>query len=200
MADIAIHNSFSEKVEAIRLGVPLPEGTGSVLTMTLAYAGHVAFFSFCGEMERPQDFPKSLAFMQTCACVFYILIAAIIYSYAGPGVASPAIGSARPIVQKVCWGIAMPTIVIAGVVNGAVACKYLYLRLWKGTDVFHKRNFKAYSSWCAICAGLWTIAWVIAEAIPNFNMLLGVIVSLAFFNSVHPLPLLLFFSAPVFFC
>lgn len=115
--------------------------------------------------------------MQTLAVSFYMLISTVIYYYAGPMVASPALGSASPTVRKVSFGIALPTIVIAGVVNGSVACKYIYVRMWKGTDVIHHSGFKSVGSWVAICATLWILSFVIAEAIPNFNMLLGLIVS-----------------------
>jgi hypothetical protein len=114
--------------------------------------------------------------MQTLAVSFYMLISAVIYYYAGPSVASPALGSASPTVRKIAFGIALPTIVVAGVVNGSVACKYIYMRIWKGTDVIHQNGFKSIGSWVAICATLWTASFVIAEAIPNFNLLLGLVV------------------------
>jgi len=138
----------------------------------------VAYFSFAAELKNPRDFTKSLAMMQILAITFYLILSSIIYYYAGPHVASPALGSASPVVRKVAYGIALPTIVVAGVVNGSVACKYVYIRTWKGTDTVHKRNFKSIGSWVAICAVAWMCAWVIAEAMPNFNLLLGFIAAL----------------------
>ena len=105
-------------------------------------------------------------------------ISAIIYYYAGPLVTSPALGSASPVVTKVAFGIAIPTIIVAGVVNGSVACKYIYIRMWKGTNVVHQTGFKSLSSWVGICAALWVVSWMLAEAIPNFNLLLGLIAAL----------------------
>ena len=61
----------------------------------------------------------------------------MIYYYAGPYVASPALGSASPIIAKIAFGLALPTIIILGVINSSVACKYLYVRMWKGTNVIH---------------------------------------------------------------
>jgi hypothetical protein len=101
----------------------------------------------------------------------------VIYFYAGPDVASPALGSASPLVRKIGYGLALPSIIIAGVVNGSVACKYIYFRMWKGTNVIHQTNFKSVGSWVAICAVAWFVSWVISMAVPNFNMLLGLIVS-----------------------
>ncbi|OCK83619.1 N amino acid transport system protein [Lepidopterella palustris CBS 459.81] len=178
MVAIGITKPDMGNVVAIRPNVPLDKGLGPVMNIILAYAGHVAFFSFCAELKKPQDFPKALAFMQITACTFYLLISAVIYYYAGPKVASPALGSASPIVAKTAFGIALPTIIIAGVVNGSVACKYIYVRMWKGTNVIHGGGLKSVGSWVAICAVLWTLSWIIAEAIPSFNLLLGLISAL----------------------
>lgn len=128
-------------------------------------------------MRRPTDFPKALVFMMAGSCVFYMVISAVIYFYGGPDVASPALGSATPVVKKVVWALALPTVVVAGVVNASVACKYVYMRFWQGTDVIHQKSFKALGSWVFICAVTWLLAWLIAEAIPNFNTMIAFIVS-----------------------
>jgi hypothetical protein len=115
---------------------------------------------------------------QGIAITFYTTISIVIYYFAGPLVSSPALGSASETGRKIAFGFALPTIVVAGVVNGSVACKYIYVRMWKGTDMVHKTNWKSLSSWCSICAVLWLVSWVLAEAIPNFNLLLGLIAAL----------------------
>lgn len=61
-------------------------------------------------------------------------------------------------------------------INGHVACKYIYVRLFRGTDRMHKRNLLSLGSWVLIGLVLWTLAWIIAEAIPVFNNLLSLIV------------------------
>lgn len=66
---------------------------------------------------------------------------------------------------------------IAGVINGHVAAKYIYVRLFRGTDRMQKRTMASIGSWVAITLILWIIAWVVAEAIPVFNDLLSLIVS-----------------------
>jgi hypothetical protein len=42
-------------------------------------------------------------------------------------------------------------------------------------------------SWVAICAASWVVAWAIAEAVPNFNLLLGLIAALfcSWFSCKH---------------
>jgi hypothetical protein len=69
-------------------------------------------------------------------------------------------------------------IIIAGVIYGHVASKYIYVRIFRGTDRMHKRDFVAVGSWVAIALCLWIIAWIIASAIPVFSNLLSLITAL----------------------
>lgn len=128
------------------------------------------------ELQNPRDFPKALCLLQVLDICIYIVVAVVVYYYAGNSVASPALGSTNPILQKVAYGIALPTIVIAGVIFGHVGIKYIYLRIFEGTDRMHKRDFVATGSWVGIGAAMWTIAWIIAAAVPVFSNLLGLIV------------------------
>ena len=111
--------------------------------------------------------------MQSCAATFYTIAAVVIYYFTGRSTPSPALQALSTVVAKVAWGIAIPTIVIAGVVNGHVACKAIYVRLFN--DVIHDRSFKSYASWIVICASLWVLAWIIAESIPSFPQLLALV-------------------------
>lgn len=83
---------------------------GSVTNIIFAYAGHVAFFSFISEMRTPEDYPKTLFLLQGCDVTMYAIAAAVIYRYGGPDVSSPSLGSTAPMVQKVAYGIALPTV------------------------------------------------------------------------------------------
>jgi hypothetical protein len=150
----------------------------SVTNIVFAYAGHVAFFSFISEMKNPRDFPKALVLLQVTDTSMYFLVAMVVYAYGGDKVDSPALGSAGTVVGKVAWGLAIPTIIVAGVVYGHVASKYIYVRLFRGTKHMSKRTWLAVGSWLAITLTVWVIAWIIAESIPNFNDLLALISSL----------------------
>ncbi|OKL56562.1 hypothetical protein UA08_08079 [Talaromyces atroroseus] len=156
----------------------LYHGFLAVTNIVFAYAGHVAFFGFISEMEKPRDYPKTLFMLQFTDTAMYILTAVEIYYFGGKDVASPALGSTGPIMSKVAYGIAIPTIVIAGVINGHVACKYVYVRMLRGTEHMHKRSMFSVGIWVGIAFALWTIAWIVAEAIPVFNNLLSLITAL----------------------
>ncbi|KAL2793058.1 transmembrane amino acid transporter protein-domain-containing protein [Aspergillus keveii] len=150
----------------------------AVTNIVFAYCAHVAFFGLLAEMREPRDFPKALYMLQTFEIIFYTVAAVVIYYYAGQSVESPALGSAGPVLKKVAYGIAIPTIVGAGVVNGHIGLKYIYVRLFRGTDRMHRRDLVSYGSWVAIGLTCWIIAWIIADAIPVFSDLLSLISSL----------------------
>lgn len=140
-------------------------------------AGHVAFFSFISELKNPREFPKALALLQICDITMYLIVAIVVYRYSGNGVVSPALGAAGPLVKKIAFGLAIPTIIIAGVIYGHVASKYIFIRLF-GTRAMARKTKRAFFTWAAITGVLWTVAWIIAQSIPDFNKLLGVVSSL----------------------
>jgi len=162
--------------------------------LTFVKVAHATFFGFVSETEDPRTFPKSLVMLQVVDTVMYLVTALVIYHFAGPDVKSPALSSAGPLMKKVCYGLAIPTVslcssykmirsnkicfqvIIAGVVEGHVACKYIYVRVFRGSDHMHQRSFLAIGSWIGIGIVTWTVAWVIAESIPVFNDLLSLIV------------------------
>jgi len=171
------HNTFRGTPPS---GVAFHSAFLSVTNIVFAYAGHVAFFSFISEMRDPKDFPKALILLQVTDTSMYFIVAMVCYAYAGDKVDSPALGSAGGVVGKIAWGLAIPTIIIAGVIYGHVASKYIYVRLFRGTKHMHSRSWTSLGSWSwiVITLTMWVIAWIIAESIPVFNDLLALISSL----------------------
>lgn len=166
-----------DRVEAV-VDTNLYHGFTAVTNIVFAFSGHAAFFGLAAELKDPRDFPKALCLLQGVDISLYLIAAVVIYRFGGADVASPALGSASPIVTKVAYGIALPTIIIAGVINGHIAFKYVYIRIFRGTDRMHKRDWVAISSWVGIGLFLWILAWIIAEAIPVFSNLLSLITAL----------------------
>ncbi|TGO24789.1 hypothetical protein BPAE_0095g00020 [Botrytis paeoniae] len=151
----------------------------SVTNIVFAYAGHIAFFTFISELRTPSDFPKSLATLQTIEIALYLLSSILIYIYTGSSISSPALLSAGPILSKIAFGIAIPTIVIAGVIFGHVCAKYIFLRIFTGTAHAETRTKRGLVAWLGITGGgVWVLAWIIGESVPGFNELLGLVSSL----------------------
>ncbi|CAD6443494.1 2aff8189-a9bb-4faa-ac46-9fb42892a93f [Sclerotinia trifoliorum] len=155
-----------------------PSAFNSISNIVFAYGGHVAWVSFIAELRDPREFPKSLILLQTVDISLYVIAALVIYRYAGEDVASPALNSNTPIIRKIAWGIALPTIIIAGVIFAHVTVKYVYLRIFSGTKYLNSRGWVATGTWVGLAVATWTIAWIIAESIPVFSDLLGFISAL----------------------
>ncbi|KAI4210886.1 MAG: hypothetical protein LQ351_006290 [Letrouitia transgressa] len=175
---IGVAVSPSPSVVVATRVVPFSSAFLAVLNVMFAYSGHVAFFSFISEMKVPRSFPKALFLLIGADTTMYLIVAAVTYHYAGQNVVSPALGSAPGVLPKVTYGVAIPTIVIAGVINAHVAVKYVYVRLFRGTDRMAQRSWSSFGIWALIVLVLWALAWIIAEAIPVFNDLLGLVSSL----------------------
>ncbi|GKZ51606.1 hypothetical protein AbraIFM66951_006256, partial [Aspergillus brasiliensis] len=93
----------------------------AIANVVFAYAGHVAFFAFFSELRDVRDYSRALALLQLSEMTLYIATAVVIYVLVGKDVASPSLNSVGPLFKKISYGIAIPTIVIAGVVNAHVA-------------------------------------------------------------------------------
>ncbi|KAJ5746941.1 uncharacterized protein N7511_008637 [Penicillium nucicola] len=154
------------------------EGFLAFCNIMFGFIAHVTFFALIAETQDPKTFPKSLAMLQITDGVLYLVSGLIIYRFAGPGVKSPAPSSAGPLMKKICYGLAIPTVFIAGIVVGHVACKYVYVRVLRGSPHMHKRSFVGIGTWIGIGGLLWVLAWVIAESIPGFNNLLSFVSAL----------------------
>jgi hypothetical protein len=98
----------------------------------------------------------------------------VVYSYAGDNVASPALGSTGETVRRVAYGIAIPTILIAGVINANVAAKLVMQRIFVTPGQPLPRHMTqntvyGWSVWIGIVVTIWTFAFLIAEVVPFFS-------------------------------
>jgi hypothetical protein len=80
-------------------------------------------------MKRPQDFPKALFALQIADTTLYVIVGIVVYAFAGSSTVSPALGNTGTTLRKVAYGVALPTILIAGVINGHVCAKLAFVRM-----------------------------------------------------------------------
>ena len=165
-------------IQATVSGIRFATAFVSVTNIVFAYIGHVAFFAFIAELRDPKEFPKALYVLQAVDISLYLIVSVVVYRFAGADVASPALGSTAIKVEKVAYGIALPTIIVAGVIYIHVAAKYIYVRVFRGTKHLTANTWLSYGVWVLITGVLWTISFIIAESIPSFNDLLALISSL----------------------
>ena len=76
-----------------------------------------------------QDFPKSLYLLQAADTTLYLIVGVVVYAYTGSETVSPALGNTGTTLRKIAYGVALPTIIIAGVINGHVCAKLVFVRM-----------------------------------------------------------------------
>jgi hypothetical protein len=81
--------------------------------MVFAYAGTPAFFSIISEMRNPRNYTKSMVVCQSTVTAVYTAIGIVVYYYCGSYVASPALGSAGDLMKRVCYGLALPGLLVS---------------------------------------------------------------------------------------
>lgn len=80
----------------------------AVTNIIFAYSFAVCQFSFMSEMHTPKDYVKSIWALGLIEIFIYTLTGALVYSFVGNKIESPAILSAGFTVSRVAFGIALP--------------------------------------------------------------------------------------------
>ena len=64
-------------------------------------------------MREPKHYTRSLLTCQSIVTITYITIGIVVYYYCGSYVGSPALGSAGVLMKKVCYGLAIPGLIMS---------------------------------------------------------------------------------------
>lgn len=143
-----------------------------------AYSFSISQFSFMDEMHTPTDYMKAIWTLGGIEIVIYTLTGALIYSFVGVDVKSPALLSAGHTVAKVAFGVALPVIFISGSINTTVAMRYIHGRIYENSIAKYINTPKGWISWLLLISIFTWIGFVIAEAIPFFSDLIAITSSL----------------------
>ena len=165
----------------------------SLTNIVFAYSFAVCQYSFMAEMHTPEDYIKSIWALGLIEIAIYTLTGAIIYAFVGVDVGSPAILSNSSVVARVAFGVALPVIFISGSINTTVVGKYIMGRVFPDSEIRYVHTKKGWVIWLGLIGVLTLVAWVIAEAIPFFNALLGIISSLFSSGFTFTFPALFWF-------
>lgn len=165
----------------------------AVTNIVFAYSFAICQFSFMDEMHTPKDFGKSIWVLGIIEIIIYTLTGALIYSFVGQDVKSPALLSAGPLVSKIAFGIALPVIFISGSINGTVVGRYIHGRMYRDSVVRFINTPKGWITWITLITVITVVAWVIAEAIPFFSDLLAISSSLFISGFTFYFPAMMWF-------
>lgn len=144
-------------------------------SIVFAWAGTPAFFQIASEMRVPEKYTQSLLLCQSIVGVTYVVIGVVVYYYCGSFVASPALGSAGPLLKRVCYGIALPGLCVSTLLFVHIAAKYVFVRALRGSHHLTDPTFRHWATWLTCTFVTTVISYIIASAIPVFGPLVSLI-------------------------
>lgn len=68
-------------------------------------------------MRDPRLYTKALVICQAGMTAVYVTIGCVVYYYCGSYVASPALGSAGHLLKKICYGVALPGLLVGATLS-----------------------------------------------------------------------------------
>jgi len=185
-------------------GTTFSQGMLAVTQICFAYSFAVAQFSFQAELKNPLDYKKACWALGIIEIFIYSITGIVIYLFVGQDVKSPALLSAGPTMSKVTFGLALIVIFVSGSINTTCVARCIHARMYKGTKHEFINTPKSISVWVGLNAVITVIAFVVAEAIPFFSDLLGLVSSLFVSGFTFSFPTLFWFfllrdrTAPLF--
>ncbi|KAH6975429.1 putative amino acid transporter [Ilyonectria sp. MPI-CAGE-AT-0026] len=151
------------------------DAMSAVSALVFAYAGTPAFFSIAAEMRDPRHYSRSLMICQSVVTVTYISIGCVVYYFCGSYVASPALGSAGSTMKRVCYGLALPGLIVTTTLVIHLPGKYLFIRILRGSKHLTANSMVHWATWLSCTGGITVIAYLIASGIPVFGGLVSLI-------------------------
>ncbi|CCU99975.1 unnamed protein product [Malassezia sympodialis ATCC 42132] len=168
------------------------DGVLGTTNVFVSFGAIPAYLPVVAEMKRPQDFHYSLIMLVAVSFVMYVIVGCIMNYNLGQFTTSPSLGSLTTVMIKVSYGLALPTILVAGCASGQVTGKMFMINVFSGARRrFLDNKVVTWTVWIVINIISWALAFVLAEVIPFFSTFLGLEASL--FWSVF------FFFAPMFY-
>lgn len=159
-------------------GITFFEAFIAITNIVFAYSFTLCQFSFMDEMHTPQDYMKSIWALGIAEITIYTVTGALLYSFVGQDVDSPALLSAGHTLSRVGFGVALPVIFISGSINTVVLGRLIHGRIFKNSPLQFINTKRGWAAWLANITVSTILAFVAAEVIPFFPDLLSLISAL----------------------
>lgn len=101
----------ADRITQVAADPTFVDAINAVSVIVLAYAGTPNYFNIAAEMRDPKQYTKSVLLGQSFVTMVYLVIGCTVYHFVGQYIASPALGSAGELMQRVCYGIALPGLI-----------------------------------------------------------------------------------------
>ncbi|THV89634.1 hypothetical protein D6D26_09696 [Aureobasidium pullulans] len=157
-------------------------------TIFVSGAGTSAMLPVISEMKNPRDYRKALFICMAIVTAAYLSFSLVVYRWCGKWVASPSLGSAGQTIKMVCYGIALPSLVVSACLYLHVAAKYIFVRVLRESPHLQSNTMVHWGTWLSCTFGLAAVSFVLAEAVPIFDYLLSLAGSICFAPLAISLP------------
>lgn len=118
----------------------------------------------------------------------YLTFSLVVYRWCGQWVASPSLGSAGPLIQKIAYGIGLPGLLVSACLYIHVAAKYLFVRLLRKSVHLQRNSLVHWGVWLFCTFAVSAVGFLLGSGIPIFNYLLALAGSLTFAPLALALP------------
>lgn len=166
---------YADKVSVAAASPTFVDAINAVSVIILAYAGTPNYFNIVGEMRDQTKYTRSVLLGQGFVTTIYIVLGSVIYHFVGQYIASPALGSAGELMKKVCYGLALPGLIAGGVLYTHIPAKYIFVRILRNSKHLSDNTWQHRVIWGSCVLFNTAISFIIAEAIPFFDDLVGLI-------------------------
>ncbi|OAL35187.1 hypothetical protein AYO20_05441 [Fonsecaea nubica] len=151
-------------------------------------SGSQMYLPVISEMRRPRDYRKAAVVAGILVGAMYLTFSLVIYRWCGQWLATPAFGSAGTLFKKISYGVALPGLVIGVGIYQHVAAKLIFVRVLRDSRHLQANTLVHWSTWLGSNLVLGVLGFIIAEAVPILNYLLGLAGSICFapFSLIFP--------------
>ncbi|KAJ5693088.1 hypothetical protein N7462_002511 [Penicillium macrosclerotiorum] len=147
----------------------------AISTISLTYAGTPAFFNIIAEMRDPRLYTRALTICQVTVTIIYIVAGTVVYYYCGSHVASPALGSAGPVIKKISYGIALPGLCVSAILLLHLPAKHIFVRTLRNSQHLTRQTPIHWITWLGSTFSVCLVAYIIASSIPVFSDLVSLV-------------------------
>jgi hypothetical protein len=161
-----------------------------LMQAVFAYGGAMLFTEFLAEMRRPMDFWKALLLADMFIYLVYMVFGIVVYAYQGQYTVNPASQGMSLVAAYTAGNImAFVSSVIAATLYGNIGVKVIYVNVFQELFEFPELSEKKGKLlWMGLVPLYWSLAFVIASAIPNLSDLSAFIAALCTIQFTYTFP------------
>ncbi|WOO81568.1 N amino acid transport system protein [Vanrija pseudolonga] len=149
------------------------EAMAAISTVLFAYSATPTYFNIAAEMRDPRGYNRAMLTSISLITLVYLVLGSVVYAFCGQYVSTPALGSAGPLMKKVCYGLAVPALLASLTIVTHLGAKHIFVRVLHGTHDLTHPTAKHWIVWLSTVLGTTLVAYVFASAIPNFGSIIG---------------------------